>query len=443
MTAGTLAILAVAPLFLVVCIAGRELALAVFCALLPAYLVRFAVPLPFVGALPSTLLEVLFAELFLSWLLLDAKNADAWRPIGEWAEPLLLLFLGATVGVLISPDLRGALGLWRAYIVEPFLFLPLFVDIVVRKRRGALVLAGLGACLAVVGMSAIFQKATGYGIPNPVWQAAATRRVTSFYGFPNAVGLFAAPVVVLMCAWAVALFRDPKRRAYSPLALAAALLGAAAIVFASSKGAMLGVAAGLLVLGLSDARLRAATLIAVIAACVFVVAYPPALSRASVLVSLRDSSGSVRSIIWRETLTMLSDDPVFGAGLSGYRGRIAPYHTEDYIEIFMYPHDVFLNFWSETGLIGLAGFLWLAIKFFLDAVRLARKGAGGWIVTASAAAMAAMLVHGLVDVPYFKNDLAFLFFAVVGMLECGRAIASSKVEQVKEALHLARSPWAE
>ena len=32
------------------------------------------------------------------------------------------------------------------------------------------------------------------------------------------------------------------------------------------------------------------------------------------------------------------------------------------------------------------------------------------------ASMIALLVHGLVDVPYFKNDLAVLFWLLIGMM---------------------------
>jgi hypothetical protein len=35
-------------------------------------------------------------------------------------------------------------------------------------------------------------------------------------------------------------------------------------------------------------------------------------------------------------------------------------------------------------------------------------------------AMVAILVHGLVDVPYFKNDLAFEFWLLAGLTLAGR-----------------------
>src|SRR5688572_20645056 len=434
-------ILLVAPIFLALCIWKRSAGLAAFCALLPAYLVRFALPLPGL-AIPSTLLEVLFWELFLVWLFTEGTERGAWSALTSWLEPITLFAVGATVSILISPDLLGALGLWRAYVLEPLLFFPMFVAILVKDRRGDWVLGALGGLLAAIGVTAVYQKMTGYGIPHP-WQDEPARRVTSVFGFPNAIGLFAAPVAVLMSGWTMTLARAKRlsHRLLAPLPAASVVLGALAIVFAVSEGGAIGAAAGLLTLGLFDKRLRAPTLGLLIAACLVFILYRPATDYASLIISLRDDSGSVRQIIWGETIEMLADNPVFGAGLSGYRGRIAPYHQADWIEIFMYPHDLFLNFWSEIGLLGLAGFLWIIGRFFRRSIASAKKG--GWIVPAAAAAMVAMLVHGLVDVPYFKNDLAFLFWMVIGMVESVRRIAAeSALEKAKAALTgKPASPW--
>lgn len=433
-------------LWLALCIADRYLAVAAFCALLPVYLVRFEITVA--GArlvLPTTLLELLFWILFFVWLSADGTKKGAWRSLDRWAAPITLFAVGATVGAAISPDLRGALGLWRAYVLEPILFFPLLCDVLAARKRGTLPFAALGATLAVVGAIACLQKATGIGIPNPVWQAAATRRVTAFYGFPNAIGLFSAPVTLLMAGWTVA-FAAAKEKTRRPLAALtglAALLGSLGIVFAVSQGAMVGAAAGLVALGLLDRRTRAWTLGLIIAASLATMLVRPIRDEISILASLRDDSGSVRQIIWKETAAMLAEHPVFGAGLAGYRERIVPYHAATYIEVFMYPHDLFLNFWSETGLLGLAGFLWIVGLFFVETGRLlAKKQAAPWPAAALAAAMVALLVHGLVDVPYFKNDLAMLFWIIVGFVEVLRRLSEDARAAQKDANSTKSGPTA-
>ena len=276
-------------------------------------------------------------------------------------------------------------------------------------RRNMTVWA-LGASLAFIGIVAIIQKITGFGIDNPVWAAEATRRVTGIYGFPNAIGLFAAPLTVLLAGRAIgSLDADTvrKRLLFFPAAATAAL-GAFAIVFAVSQGAMVGAAAGLIALGLLLRRTRALTLVGIIAACAVIMFYRPVTTTVATLASLRDDSGSVRRIVWQESLSMLDDHRVFGAGLDGYRATLVPYHAATHIEIFMYPHSVLLNFWSETGLIGVIGFVWLVLVYFrMLWPRLRRENE--WLPQALFAAMIAVLAHGTVDVPFLKNDLAFEF----------------------------------
>ena len=138
-------------------------------------------------------------------------------------------------------------------------------------------------------------------------------------------------------------------------------------------------------------------------------------------ITLQDYSGFVRRLIWGESWKMLSDNWFFGAGLAGYQIKITPYHLKTF-EIFLYPHNIVLNFWSEVGLLGLLSFGWLFIKFFwlnMTSLSLRRRGLGrGYDLIIAAtliAVMAQIIIHGLVDAPYFKNDLSVLFWLMVAM----------------------------
>ncbi len=429
--ATTFAIVA-ALLFFALCVLDRKLALAVFCALLPVYLIRFSVALPFgpLDGLPTTLLEIFFAVLFLSWLLFGKEGQK--REKGQkaqktglcpWLPGITLLLTGSVVGIFISPEPVAALGVWRAYFLEPILFFVMFSDMVRDASTRRTVLGALGISITVIGLSAVYQKITGFGIPNPVWVPEEVRRVTSFFGFPNGVGLISAPITVLMAGWAVSSLRkDGALRNLTVFVLGsmAAILGVLSVLFAVSEGAMLGIAAGLLAFGLLYRPLRKAALILLIAACALTIFYGPLTDYASLMLSMRDDSWHVRQIVWKESLDMLNDRPIFGAGLNGYQTALVPYHEAKHIEIFMYPHNFLLNFWSETGIIGLAGFLALVWIFFAVTIRLYRDRKDQWLPAGVMAAMIAILVHGLVDVPYLKNDISFLFWIVIGLAESMR-----------------------
>ena len=126
-------------------------------------------------------------------------------------------------------------------------------------------------------------------------------------------------------------------------------------------------------------------------------------------------SGQVRTQMWGETWQMLQDHFIFGAGLAGYQQTFDPYHPERYIEVYLYPHNIFLNFWSELGLAGLLLFGYLFYNFFSQGWRLL-KNEKIWALTLMAI-MVTIIVHGLVDVPYFKNDLSVMFCLWLGMME--------------------------
>lgn len=427
------------------------LALAALTAALPLYLLRFSVPVPGLGRLPTTALEVLLLGVFAIWLWQRGRRAEAWRPLRPWLGPLALFLGAAAVSALVSPDWRAALGLLRAYFVEPVLFFAMLLDVMsteaaprgwlarfrrVTKESDTLrvsdtLVASLAALTVLLGVIAVFQKFTGFGIPNPTWAAEATRRVTAFYGYPNAIGLFVAPLVVLFAAraWhtAMAAGRDVRRACRTAaLPAAAALAGAVAAALAVSQGAMLGMGCGLFAYGLTQRRLRLPALAVAAVGLAAVLAVPAARTEAVALVTLSDDSGSVRQGIWRETAAMLADRPVFGAGLSGYQANFAPYHDIRGVEIFMYPHSWPLNFWSETGLAGLAAFVWIIVVFFRMALRrvidsgFRRNDGCSWLPLAAVCAMLALLIHGLVNVPYFKNDLAILFWIIVALGVAGR-----------------------
>jgi O-antigen ligase len=127
---------------------------------------------------------------------------------------------------------------------------------------------------------------------------------------------------------------------------------------------------------------------------------------------------------------MLRDHPIFGAGISGYQTVMVHYRTRN-LHPEPYAHNIFLTTWSEVGLIGLAAFtvilvglLWRAWRNFGSAPDLYRPLLwgmfGAWVV---------FVVHGLVDSPYWKNDLSLEFW-ILAALEV-MAIAGVKSERLR------------
>ncbi|HSX82622.1 MAG TPA: O-antigen ligase family protein, partial [Candidatus Saccharimonadia bacterium] len=148
--------------------------------------------------------------------------------------------------------------------------------------------------------------------------------------------------------------------------------------------------------------------------------------------NLLDSQTTVRGrlSIFTDTLSMLRDHPIFGDGLGGYhylfRGTI--------LEI--YPHDVWLTFWVEVGLLGMVAFAIIFLGLLYRGWR-AYSHAGGfyrallWGVSGS---LVLWGVHGLVDSPYWKNDMSIEFWILAALeLAAVRAIGKKVISAPVEA----------
>lgn len=378
--------------------AGLVLALAL--AATPAYVVRFHV-----GPLPTTMLEVLL-------LLAIAAGAVALRGRlfwpGLWRHPYtwpgLLLLLGATIGVAVSPDRPAALGEWRAFFAEP-LAAGLVAAGLVRRDRGAARLLLLG--LAVAGGFAALVNLFDVIPLQLEHRVNVTSPPVAIYQNANQEALFLVPLDAL--ALAFALFA--RGRAERWLAAAFLVLTVPAVLLSYSRGgiAALAVAAVVVVLFHPRRWVIVLPLLAVLAAAVAVL--PGIRRRLEVELDpgSPDNTLHARLGLWQGTLRMLEHRPVFGAGLRGFDQAVEPYYHDPFKVAF--PHDVALNFWSETGLLGLAGFVWLSAAALASAARTRALplsvGVAGFIV--------AVWVHGAVDVPYLKNDLAVAFWAVLGL----------------------------
>ncbi len=362
-----------------------------FVAALPAYVVRFDI-----ASIRTTMLEVLFAILFAAWML---KREKRLIDIKGWGWLLLAWIAIATVSLFVSPDFRAAAGVWKAYFIEPILFFLAANDLLRTQNDRDAAIRSLAFSAIGISAMAIFQHWTNLGVPPP-WNLPGQERSTSIYGYPNAIGLFLAPLLPFFF----------KKK---PLHLAAVMLSLAAIVFAQSEGAIVGLAAGIGAFLLCFKKTRVPALVA---GAIFAIALFVLPTRAFVIekLTLNDWSGRVRKEMWVEASHMLKDHALLGAGLSGYPIVFDAYHKARHIEIFQYPHEIVLNFWAELGLAGLIAFALLVVRYFTALQNILRRDPSSrlWIAMLLAS-MVALLVHGLVDVPYFKNDLSFLFWMIL------------------------------
>ena len=400
-------------------IAWRNLKWGVFliCAFLPSYLIRFKLPFD----IPTTTLEIMILILFSIWIIkFRMQNSECRIFIYKHKSLIIsiaLFLVFSTFSIFISPDICGALGIWKAYFIEPLLFLIVFLS-VIKKEDIKWVIYSLSFSAFYISIFAIGQKFFKLPIPYP-WQEAL--RITSIYDYPNAVGLFLAPLIPLLVYQLI--FKQLathklqlKNLLISGFLLITIILSFLSIYCAQSEGALVALFAGLLFyLFFKNKISRKISIgfVLIIIISSFLISNTVLFENVKTKLLLEDWSGMVRKTIWSETFEMLKDKPL-GVGLNGYQTAIVPYHTSrDWMEIYLYPHNIFFNFWCEIGLLGLLSFIIIVILFYFENWKLEIKNTSP-LTLCLMTSMTILLIHGLVDVPYFKNDLSILFWILIG-----------------------------
>lgn len=356
---------------------------------------------------PTQLLEVAVLATLAVFGVETVRQGQRIGLRSPYTIPVLLLLVAGALSVLVAPDRRSALGLYRAYFLEPVAFFLVVGSSVWTLRRAMLLLSGLwtaGVVVAVPNLILVVQ-AIGQHTLN-----LATTPPVAIYQTANAVALFLVPMVA--AAASLLLYAQDRRdRLISAAFLAIAL---PATILSFSRGGYLALAVVVLVLAASHRQARW-LVPAAIAATVAVALLPPIRNRiAYELHSVQGNTLDWRLHLWAQTLKLMSQHPVLGIGLSNYDRAMGPYWLD--LSRVIYPHNIVLNFWTVTGLLGLLSFGWVMAVVLRHSWRGWRAGGSlGPLHLGIFTAMLAVIAHGLVDVPYFKNDLSLEFWALVGL----------------------------
>jgi O-Antigen ligase len=382
---------------------------AISCAAAPAYTVRWHV-----GPLPTTLLEACILLTTAAFLIETAvqRGAIVWRT--PFTVPAILFIIAGALDVIFAPDRRAALGLYRAYLLEPVAFFIVLVTVVRTLRHAYLIVLGLA-----IGALAV-------GLPNAVvvLDAGLHHRLdlsgtppVVIYQTANAVALFLLPVIAV--AAGVAAYTTGRVRA---AAVAFLVISLPCFLLTLSRGGFLSLAAVVLALALTHRRRIAYLALVAVAGAAFAL-IPPISKRLAYELNFTDPHNTLvgRIPLWQATMELLRHYPIFGAGLSGFETRLGPFWNATHIDRFIYPHNILLNFWVSTGILGVVAFAWLLLHAFRTSWTGWRSGEHGWapLHLGVFLALIGIVVHGLVDVPYFKNDLSLEFWVLLALTSAG------------------------
>ena len=363
---------------------------------LPFYVVRFNI-----GPIPTTLLEVAIISTFivalLSGKLKKIKNFNAVFFGG-------IFVLLALIGVVSDPDKIRALGIWKAYFVDSYFVFLIVLSLSKKERSETLwYLIISGFIVSVVGLVMYF-----LGVKSPDGRLVDMDRLS-----PNYLAMYLTPIFLVSLSFSVWQDQPIFKKVFASLS---SLLILFAIYLTQSRGAIIGLGLGLIVMFFSTfiktkyekvARVLLAAVIVGVLALSFWYFKPDWTDH-----SRKATSSNIRYYIWTTSLEIAKKNPLWGVGISNYQD----YFTDLTKNRVNYPeyispqaltaHNLYIHMYLSTGILGILAFL-----IFLTASKFWKL----YSIPASVA-LIGILSYGLVDTPFFRNDLAALLLIILGLI---------------------------
>jgi hypothetical protein len=220
-----------------------------------------------------------------------------------------------------------------------------------------------------------------------------------------------------------------------PLIVALYLTGSRSVIGAALAGL---VALGLIAVRQRAAAVRGLIVFATLAVVVMVVSYQWIIGR-DVAGTLARQSLTIRGELVRAGVQVVAARPVFGIGLDRFFLVAGDYASPELRALWqgrLNPHNDFLRFAAELGLVGLVLFLWI---LFGASARiwhgLRRRDAR---LAGVAGGLVAFLVTSLVSNPLMVREVSYVFWIALG-LGVGHAASAS---MLPASGHFARTPLA-
>lgn len=358
----------------------------------------------------------------LAWLLLSATLART-RPVQWRFLPrrltlmdlgMALLVTGGALATALAPNLAAATYSFRT------------VTLSAACAYGAVRLLGNGVTAQVVigalagavvtSLYAIAQFAGGAGLIS----AGGVMRVRGWYGSPNNLALYLGRVLPVAGAMALRGKRWERAAGW----LTGALILAAGVLTRSRGFVLLALPVTAAWLLWRSGLWRRRVGLAVAAMAVVLVVGTVAVSgRAGSLLTGDDPAARMRLHLWSSAAQMIADRPIQGVGpdnfLYLYRTRyISPQAWAE--PDLSHPHNLVLDWWLNSGMIGMLGLGALAVAVVRRRCAWCRaQGLSRWVHVGLVGALLAGVAQGLVDNSWFLVDLSHLTVTYLALVANG------------------------
>jgi O-antigen ligase len=361
-------------------------------------LIALVIARPFISSLAYTYIDFAYTSVTILCiiLLLTVKKP----PIDNLKTALFpLIFFGAALCISLIGSLDTATSLLELFKVIPCILIFIAAASFDETQRKTLIFAIVYSCIAVCTL-ALYQYLVGFkhfqnylthtGINSPLAKNyLSSKRV--FYPFvtPNALAGYLALVAPLCL--------SEKRLYWTSAPIIVVLL------LTQSIGALLALGAGVylcMILLSSKFKPGRVALLTGLAALFVIIFW----LRISMQAPDAHDWGLLRLQYWHDTWAIILSHPFFGIGL----GNI-------YLKGSMFSHNAYLQMGAETGLAGLAGFVWVCITVLRRGIRRFMPQRP-FQISLLICSCVIFLIHNLFDFTFSLPEVSFIWWALMGLL---------------------------
>lgn len=379
------------------------------------YILLFVIPFSVAA------IEILFPLLLVTWILgwrigATQNTPSIWNTAAGRRVLLFLLLYAAicTWSVFFSSDpVLSLIGL----VGKTYEYLLLFIiacDAVDHPAAARRCIRALLASALLVGLYGVVQHLSGYFDPIRNHPMVYTRMIGP-YPNPNDLATFLMVILIIIASH---LLGKQKR-----LQIGLGLLGiflSICFVNTSSKGALLGVLPGLIILLTlfplpKWLRMGAAAAILLVAA--LVLAQKGHFLQA---LSFSDPGAMERRVMWGAAWHMIKDQPLIGLGPNTFMANYLRYATGPN-QGPAYAHNCFIQIAAETGIVSLIFFLLFLGSLFFACGQAIKKSSNlrraglKPILSGLAVALFAFLIQSAFDTNLYALRQAALFWTLAGV----------------------------
>lgn len=365
-------------------------------------------------------------------LIITRRQKLTFPPI---ASLFFLLFLGwMFLSAFFSKEITQAI--WE--ILRTVSYFGLFLTIYNLTRKNNFAQTFLLLCFAIVGMTFVLKDLYNFFSSGSL--SSGNYLVGSFYWHNQMAGF----IVVLM-PLLLTFFLTTRFLYFKFVLLSAILISLVAIVLTYSRGGWLSLFAAFLLFSVfSFKKIKSHIkplfiMFGVFVLAMFLILKPANVGKTAQSIKselssqTRSVSGNLRTTVWKNTLRMTKDNPIFGVGPGAFGAAYNRYQNEPWL-FARNSHNHYLEYAAELGIVGFflfAGVILSALFKVLSEIKHLTDHTRYSLLVGVIAALFGSLVHALVDVDWSRISLYSIFWILLAILFANLTKKDKTIEIVK------------